>query len=271
VKRSNRGYLWRSQRVPPMVKHFLNPPNWFTSAGLFCGFYAIVLAAGNPGDPAVFYKAGLMIVFAGVFDMLDGGVARLTKTGSDFGIQLDSLSDIVCFGLAPAVLVYSWGLAELGVPGLAAAFFFLVCGAFRLARFNVGADGTKPLQSEGLTITMAGGTLASMVMVHAALGKTFVAHPGNVIWITLGFSLLMVSRVPFRTLKAFGLSPLALASLTVTLGSGVALAVIYRDIAFWICVVGFVYALSGPFEAVVFARGRRAAGHGILVDIDDDE
>ncbi|HCH64601.1 MAG TPA: CDP-diacylglycerol--serine O-phosphatidyltransferase, partial [Deltaproteobacteria bacterium] len=105
-----------------MFRQFLNPPNWFTAASMFCGMYAIVLAVGLNGDPD-FYRAGLMILFAGVFDTIDGGVARLTKTGSDFGIQLDSLVDVVSFGVAPAFLLYAWGASAFGTLGLVIAFF----------------------------------------------------------------------------------------------------------------------------------------------------
>ena len=89
-----------------MLRQFLNPPNWFTAASMFCGLYSIVLATGVGGDQN-FYRAGLMILFAGVFDTIDGSVARLTKTGSEFGVQLDSLVDVVSFGIAPAILLYA--------------------------------------------------------------------------------------------------------------------------------------------------------------------
>ena len=100
-----------------MIRHFLNPPNWFTSAGIFCGLYSIVLSTGVEGPPN-YYHAAMMVLFASVFDMLDGRVARITGRGSDFGIQLDSLADVVSFGIAPAVLLHSWGIHSLGAWGL---------------------------------------------------------------------------------------------------------------------------------------------------------
>src|SRR6185436_11684877 len=118
-----------------MLKHFLNPPNWFTGASLFCGMYSIVLSMGLEGEPN-FYRAASMILFAAVFDLLDGRVARITKTGSAFGTQLDSLIDMVSFGIAPALLLYAWGLEALGTLGLVGAFLFALCVSFRLARFN---------------------------------------------------------------------------------------------------------------------------------------
>lgn len=191
-----------------MLKHFLNPPNWFTSASMFCGLYSILLATGVDDGQPNFYRAAWMLVFAGVFDMLDGRVARLTGTGSDFGIQLDSLADIVSFGIAPAILLYSWGLSDLGPLGLGTAFFFFLCGAFRLARFNMSADGTKSSHSEGLTITMAGGTVASLVMAHAANDLGSVEHAGSVVAITIGLSFLMVSRLRFFGWSALRLRPM---------------------------------------------------------------
>jgi len=254
-----------------MLKHFLNPPNWFTSAGFFCGFYAILLAAGNPGDPGIFYRAGLLIFFAMVFDLLDGGVARVTGRGSDFGIQLDSLSDAVAFCIAPAMLVYTWGLDAYGWPGLAAAFAFALCGIFRLARFNLVADGEKHTHSEGLTTTMAGGMLAAMVMAHAALGRTFVAHPEGPLALTLLLALLMVSPVPFRTFESFRRDARTKAIFALTAGVGIALGLVY-DISLWLFGLAVLYTTSGPVEALLGRRaGRRAAGHGITVDLEDED
>jgi len=255
-----------------MLKHFLNPPNWFTSASIFCGFYAMLLATGAGDNPSVYYKAGLMIVFAGVFDMLDGGVARITGRGSEFGIQLDSLADVLSFGVAPALLVYSWGLAPLGGLGMAAAFFFVLCAAFRLARFNCETDGTKTLMSSGLTTTMAGGTLAAMVMTHVAMGKMAVAHPVNVLWLTLTVSLLMVSNVPFPGLKSLRLSRIGIASLAMAIGTATALAVIHRNIAYWFFTIGAIHMISGPVVALWgVRRRRRVASHGLTIEIDEDD
>lgn len=233
-----------------MLKHFLNPPNWFTSASIFCSFYAILLAAGNPGDPAAFYQAGLFIGFAGVFDMLDGRVARMTGGGSQFGVQLDSLADIVSFGVAPAVLVYSWGLNQLGPLGLAASFLFMLCGAFRLARFNVGAThGVESERSLGLTITMAGGTLAATVMFHAAIGRTFVANPWGPLVLTLVLAWLMVSPVRYRVFK-MRLSPKAKVAAALFLGTLITVGVFF-DISYLVLPLMALYAVSGPAEGLV--------------------
>jgi CDP-diacylglycerol--serine O-phosphatidyltransferase len=246
-----------------MIRHFLNPPNWFTSAGMFCGLYAIVLATGVDGE-ANFYRASMMVLFACVFDMLDGRVARMTGRGTEFGIQLDSLADMVSFGLAPAVLLYAWGSASLGTFGLAGAFVFALCGAFRLARFNVETEGTKEDFSHGLTITMAGGTVAAAVMAHAASGRVGVEHPWNVVALAMLLGLLMVSRVPYRTAKSLRITPRGMMLLALCSGVVLAVAMRYRVSTAFILLMGS-YVLSGPLEAII--RRKRV----VLLDTEDLE
>lgn len=240
-----------------MLKHFLNPPNWFTSASLFCGMYAIALASGLAGEQN-FYRAALMILFAGVFDMLDGRVARITKTGSAFGVQLDSLADMVSFGVAPALLLYAWGINSLGMLGFVGAFAFALCGAFRLARFNIGADGKAHAWSEGLTITVAGATVAAAVMTHARAGLTSVAHPLNVWILTVILAFLMVSRVPYRTFKTRRSRRSTVIGLALFFGTMLVIAVRYNLSTAFLAVLGG-YVLVGPVEAVLFFRSRRRA------------
>ncbi len=235
-----------------MIRHFLNPPNWFTSAGIFCGLYSIVLSTGVEGPPN-YYHAAMMVLFASVFDMLDGRVARITGRGSDFGIQLDSLADVVSFGIAPAVLLHSWGIHSLGVWGLIGSFFFVLCGAFRLARFNCDAGTDEPAtHSEGLTITMAGSTVAAAVMAHAASGRIGVEHPWNVWVLALLLSLLMVSSIPYRTPKTLRLSRETMILSALFWGMLLLVAVRYRVSTAFVVLLG-TYAVSGPIEAV-FSR-----------------
>src|SRR5262250_113878 len=117
-------------------------PNFITLSSIFCGFYSITVSATATEDQH-FYRAALLIVFAMFFDTLDGRVARMTKTQSAFGLQIDSLADVVSFGAAPAMLVYQWTLHRLELTGRVAAFTFLACGAVRLARFNVLSMGEE--------------------------------------------------------------------------------------------------------------------------------
>lgn len=183
-------------------------PNLITLSSIFCGFDAIRLSATGQGEED-FYRAALLIVFAMVFDMLDGRVARLTKTQSAFGLQIDSLADVVSFGVAPGILVYEWSLHHFGVGGLIASFLFVAAGAVRLARFNVlsmGESGqpTKPSKYVvGLPIPGAAGILVAIVVANHSTGGVIgnAGYAPLVLAVTLGLSALMVSTVRFRSFK----------------------------------------------------------------------
>src|SRR5262249_5486827 len=144
-------------------------PNLFTVSSIFCGFYALTLCAGD-ASPSHLYQAALAIFFAMFFDGFDGRVARLTKTQSQFGVELDSLADVISFGVVPAMLVYKWALAPLGFVGMFISFVFASCGALRLARFNVLAQrsphGGGGAFFVGLPIPLAAGVIVSMVIAH---------------------------------------------------------------------------------------------------------
>lgn len=183
-------------------------PNMITLSSVFCGFDSIRISAAATSDDD-FYKAALLIVFAMFLDTLDGRVARMTKTQSAFGLQIDSLADVVSFGVAPSLLVYQWTLHRLGTLGLVVAFVFTACGAVRLARFNVlstGDDGKPQKPSKyivGLPIPGAAGILVSIVVAnHAASGLISGAeYAGVMLGVTLGLSMLMVSTIRFRSFK----------------------------------------------------------------------
>lgn len=184
-------------------------PNLITLASIFCGFNAIrVVALDNPhsGD---FYRAAILLVFAMLFDLMDGRVARMTRTQSAFGLQLDSLADVVSFGVAPSLLVYKWVLYRYPLPGLFVAFMFTACGAIRLARFNVmssGASGSPVKPSKyivGLPIPPAAGILISLMLANHAVGGA-LSHERYTIAlfaVTIVLSLLMVSSFRFRSFK----------------------------------------------------------------------
>jgi CDP-diacylglycerol--serine O-phosphatidyltransferase len=241
-----------------MLKQFLNPPNWFTSASLFCGLYAILLAGGAQGDPNAFYKAGLMVFFAGLFDMLDGRVARMTGTGTAFGVQLDSLVDIISFGVAPACLVYFWGLQPYGFAGVFVSGILMLCGAFRLARFNVTSDGKVHRFSQGLTITMGGGTVSSLVMWHAGAGMAAPQDPRGLVALVLTIGFLEISSVPYRTLKTLRMSPPVMALMVVFAGVCLAIGAVW-NISTLLVILGLAHVASGPIEAIAtWPRRRRA-------------
>src|ERR1700694_3066999 len=141
-------------------------PNLFTVSSIFCGVYSITLSAGEPtGDN--FYRAAGAIFFGSFFDAFDGRVARLTRTQTDFGVELDSLADVITFGVAPAILLYRWALFGLSTLGIAICAIYAACGAIRLARFNVLAHADTAGAARyfvGLPIPLAAGMLVSLVL-----------------------------------------------------------------------------------------------------------
>ncbi len=212
-RRSRRGRKRLRRRVD-LRKTLFVLPNLITLASIFCGFNAIRIVAGNNVTVDDFYRAAVLLIFAMLFDLMDGRVARMTKTQSAFGLQIDSLADIVSFGVAPSLLVYKWVLYRFPVAGLLTAFLFVACGAIRLARFNVlssSASGkpTKPSKYiVGLPIPPASGILISLVVANHAVGGALGHERYTVVLfaVTIGLSLLMVSNVKFRSFKELKLN-----------------------------------------------------------------
>ena len=173
-------------------------PNLVTILGLFCGFYSIIASLnGN------FVMAASATLVAFIFDGIDGRLARLLNATSEFGVQLDSLADLVSFGVAPAILVYKWALAPYGRLGWMAAFLFVACGALRLARFNVQTKKIDPRFFVGLPIPAAAGVVATSVLFT----KEFIGDPGS-ITVPIGFTFtiyvlafLMVSNIKYYSCK----------------------------------------------------------------------
>ncbi|AKU91796.1 CDP-diacylglycerol--serine O-phosphatidyltransferase [Vulgatibacter incomptus] len=254
-------------------------PNLFTLSSVFCGLYAMSLVAGEPSAEKL-YAAALAILFGMLFDGLDGRVARLTKTQSDFGMQLDSLADVVTFGAAPALLVWKWALAPLGFVGLFLAFAFAACGALRLARFNVlemrGSKGSSTF-FVGLPIPLAAGVLVSLVIAHyKGFGGDEVPVLPVAVLVAL-LSYLMVSTVRYRTFKKMNLSRKTAGISAFFATSAVALTLQYRA-SFTLLVFGTLYVCAGIAEEVIFFRRRRderllarAAADGRSTIVDEDE
>ncbi|MBM4362895.1 MAG: CDP-diacylglycerol--serine O-phosphatidyltransferase [Deltaproteobacteria bacterium] len=189
-------------------------PNLITLAAIFCGFNAIrVVAQDNPSVDD-FYRAAILLLCAMLFDLLDGRVARMTRTQSEFGLQLDSLADVVSFGVAPSLLIYKWALYRYPVPGLLVAFLFTACGAMRLARFNVLSSKDSGVQAKpgkyivGLPIPPAAGILISLLVANHAVGGALGAERYTLalFGVTVLLSLLMVSNIRFRSFKDLKLS-----------------------------------------------------------------
>jgi CDP-diacylglycerol--serine O-phosphatidyltransferase len=186
-------------------------PNLLTTGALFCGFYAIVVA-GNNNVEGRFISAAIAIFIAMVLDGVDGRVARLTRTQSEFGKQYDSISDMVCFGIAPALVMYEWSLSGLiqygsimGKVSWLTAFAYAVCAALRLARFNILPPDSPRDQFVGLASPAA----AALLMGGVWLGQEMVLPRTSLpimllsLLLTLGAAILMVSNVRYVSFKQF--------------------------------------------------------------------
>lgn len=235
-------------------------PNLFTVSSIFCGMYAIFLATGSGTDR--FFKAAVAIIFAVLFDSADGRVARATRTQSEFGIQMDSLADAISFGVAPAVLVYKWALFHFGLLGMVVAFIYATCGVMRLARFNVQASqASSPSHYfTGLPIPLAAANLVSLVLVQARSGGTVMtAHPLLLVVVLL-LSVLMVSRVRYRTFKAAGARQAGVAALALLVLVLVALV----KTGFALMFMGVMAAMLalGPAEELLRLVRRRLPDNG---------
>lgn len=235
-------------------------PNLFTVSSIFCGVYSITLSAGEPtGDN--FYRAAVAIFFGSFFDAFDGRVARLTRTQSDFGVELDSLADVISFGVAPAILVYKWALTGMGISGIVISSIYAACGAIRLARFNVLAHSESGTQRYfvGLPIPLAAGMLVALVIALNSLGSPAEAVG---LWpiaaLVLALSFLMVSTIRYRTFKEAGLNARTLLVFLAVIALGVGVAIRGRPSLVLLVYFSF-YILLGLGEELVFGRRRRAA------------
>ncbi len=236
-------------------------PNLFTLSSVFCGFYAIVLTSGDAG-PHELYRASLAVFFGIFFDMFDGRVARLTRTQSAFGVELDSLADIVTFGVAPGLIVYKWGLSELGLLGAVVGFVYVACGALRLARFNILASRSPgPMKYfVGVPIPLAAGVLVSLVMLHQRTLAAAVTKPAHILALVLIVSYLMISKVRYRTFKDLKASA---KSFTIVFTLLVLFAVIALRVRPTFALVAFFwgYLTLGLLEEIIFFRRRRREDH----------
>jgi CDP-diacylglycerol--serine O-phosphatidyltransferase len=215
-------------------------PNGITLCGMFAGFFAIVSAL--QGD---FVLASWAVVVAGVFDALDGAVARLTHSTTKFGIELDSLSDVIAFGVAPAVLVYTWALMPFGRVGWAVAFLFTACGAMRLARFNIQKDSTEKKYFTGMPIPAAAGVIVSTILFYGHMGWG-ATRSVYILVLTVILSFLMVSTLRFHSLKELEITKRKPFRLLVSFVVIIAVIVMHPEIALF--AVGMLYLWGGLAE-----------------------
>ena len=223
-------------------------PNLITSASLFGGFYSIISAFdGN------FEHAAIAILISAVLDGLDGKVARLTGSSSKFGVEYDSLADVIAFGLAPGVLIFTWALRPFGRYGWLAAFLYVVCGALRLARFNVQVTTVESKRFNGLPIPAAAALVATTVLMFFTIGRgeEMVKHI-TVLVLVYALAFLMVSNVKFYSFKELNLSqrmPFRLLVALVFL-----LIVIAAQPTLMLFLLTFGYVVSGPITTLLDRR-----------------
>jgi CDP-diacylglycerol--serine O-phosphatidyltransferase len=287
-------------------------PNLFTSASLFSGFYGIVsslkghalattLSAlratgvneqavesfqGGTGAVSHYYEVAAWAVLASaLFDSMDGSVARLTNTQSEFGAEYDSLADLVAFGVGPAVLMYSWALEPFSKFGWMACFLYMACAALRLARFNVQSGDVEKKSFQGLPSPGAAAVVATTVLFYIFLGnwdgdskplrwlieRNVLEVPHWVfLAITLGAGLMMVSNVRYRSSK--DLDPLKRVPLLTVLLFILVIMSIAAQPHIALFTIVWIYFLSGPVEIFLFYRTRKLGAKSAQVDLyaDDD-
>ncbi len=236
------------KQIPPRGIYLL--PNLFTTASLFAGFYAIVAAMKG-----FFDSAAIAIFVAMIMDSLDGRVARMTNTQSAFGAEYDSLSDLVAFGVAPALVAYSWSLEGLGKLGWLCAFVFTAAGALRLARFNTQIGIADKRYFQGLPIPAGAGIIASMIWLgndYAIPGRAISLLVASVVVLT---ALVMVSNVRYSSFKQIDLKgrvPFVAILVMVLIFVGISI-----DPPKILFLITFGYGLSGPIVTLWNLRKTR--------------
>ena len=226
-------------------------PSMFTVGNLFCGYACIVHAMR-----ADYATAAVFIGAATVLDVLDGRIARLAGASSEFGGEFDSLADVISFGVAPAVLVFAWGLDPLGRLGWAAGFIYVTATALRLARFNVQPNVPDKRYFAGMPSPAAGGVLAATVFMWPD-GLGIAQAPLVALAVVLAPALLMVSRIRFRSFGALILQPRRSYVVLLQFAALVAAVAVQPQLVLFL--MAYAYLLSGPVGYVV-GRARRAAG-----------
>lgn len=233
----------------PLKRGIFLVPAIITSLGLLAGFYSLISAITGH-----FERAAAMIALAFVCDGLDGRIARASRTSSHFGVEYDSLSDLVAFGVAPAALVYTWALRPLAAWGWIVAGMYVVCAALRLARFNVEAASADKRRFVGLPVPGAAAVIAALVLASSYFeidSPLALCVAANVL--TAALAGLMISRVPYPSFKSIDLHHRAPLELIVVVLIAVAFAVAMPQLSAFL--LATAYMLSGPY---LMLRGERA-------------
>lgn len=250
-------------------------PNLLTAASLFCGVSAILRCVGADVTNEDVYRAALLLFFAMLFDLFDGRVARMTKTQSAFGVEFDSLADLISFGVAPAIIAYRWALEETGFIGVVVSVIYILAGAIRLARFNVLAHGPKKKKAApdkymlGLPIPMAAAFIVAFVVAARAMkdgewpwltshGLTVngIGYPMIIIFM-ICLAFLMVCSVKFRSFKDLKVNAFSIGALCIVIVTSAFLWIKYSP-AYILIGLLLMYVSMGILELIVnFPKRRR--------------
>ena len=245
--------------------------NLLTAASLFCGVLAILRCMAPESTTEDVYRSSLLLFYAFIFDLFDGRVARMTRTQSSFGIEFDSLADLISFGVAPAIITYRWALTDTGGVGVAVCFCYILAGAIRLGRFNVMARSGPRTKTPGkymlgLPIPMAAGFIVALVVATQAMGGwpwltshgitvKGIGYPMMVV-IMMVLAFLMVSAIKFRSFKDLKINVFFVSLLFVSAVSSLILWVKSKPayILIWLLCL---YVAIGIVEAIIFWPRRR--------------
>lgn len=242
---------------PPLRRGVYLLPNLFTTGGLFCGFYSIIATL-----QADYRLAATAVLIALIFDALDGRIARMTKTSSRFGAEYDSLSDLVAFGVAPGLLAYRWALEPWAVWGWLAAALYVVCGALRLARFNVQSGVADKDSFVGLPIPAAAAVIATTIWMYFYLGGDGATSKHVtlllLVYVLAGLMISTVAYTSFKDLKLRDRQPFGLLVVGIIL-----LQLTIAEPQMMLFAIATAYALSGPVRMVIAACRKPAAEQAV--------
>ena len=225
-------------------------PNLFTTGNLFCGFWAIISVFQEK-----FFYAAVAILLACAFDILDGKVARLSGATSKFGVQYDSLADLVSFGIAPALLAFSWALRPYGKFGWLAAFLFVVCGALRLARFNVQSSSGEVKYFKGLPIPAAASMIALTILLYLRLIETDWVKDIVILVMIYVLAFLMVSNIRYFSFKELNLAKRKPFSIFIFIILSMIVIIMEPTIVLFVSVIFYVF--SGPVNMLMAWHKKR--------------
>ncbi|MGE0825668.1 MAG: CDP-diacylglycerol--serine O-phosphatidyltransferase [Candidatus Binatia bacterium] len=260
----------------PLHKGVYILPNLFTTGGLFCGFFSIISTLREE-----YLLAAIAVLVAQIFDALDGRIARMTHTSSSFGVQYDSLADLVAFGVAPGVLAYQWALEPWGAWGWLAASLYVICGALRLARFNVQVDVVDKKNFVGLPIPAAAGVVATTILLYYFLGGEGASNK-RITLLLLIYALagVMVSTIPYYSFKGLNLGQRQ--PFGILIAGIILIQLVIAEPQIMLFAIFSLYALSGPVRllgslafrrpivAAVSPGGTAPANHSRGLDSDQE-